>query len=165
MRALTLTQPWAGLVASGIKLIENRPRHMIKSADFGKRFAIHASREIKQDVYLSIAACDPSLKLAPDGADQDPRWYPLSRITSAVIATAVLRDALFIGGNHAATTRIMLAKLGLADQERWTFGPTCYVLSDVRSLDIPVPCRGHQGFWTLNPAAAAAVSQQLHEAA
>jgi hypothetical protein len=46
MRALTLTQPWAGLVASGIKRIENRSRHMIKREDFGKPFAIHAGDAI-----------------------------------------------------------------------------------------------------------------------
>ena len=44
-RALTLTQPWGGLIVSGVKRIENRPwkpaAHML-----GRRFAIHASREI-----------------------------------------------------------------------------------------------------------------------
>lgn len=54
MRALTLTQPWAGLVASGIKLVENRPRKIIAQDDFGKRFAIHASREIDESVYARI---------------------------------------------------------------------------------------------------------------
>lgn len=46
MRALTLTltQPWAGLVASGIKLVENRTRSMIRREDFGRPFALHASR-------------------------------------------------------------------------------------------------------------------------
>jgi hypothetical protein len=53
MRALTLTQPWAGLVASGIKLIENRPRQMIKASNWGEPFALHAGREIDEGLVTS----------------------------------------------------------------------------------------------------------------
>lgn len=61
MRALTLTNPWAGLVASGIKLVENRQRPMIAKAHFGSPFAIHASREIDESVYHRIAELAPEL--------------------------------------------------------------------------------------------------------
>lgn len=147
MRALTLTQPWAGLVASGIKLVENRSRAMIKSTDFGKRFAIHASREIDDATYDTIKHLDVSLFTERGYAS----WYRLSRFTSAVIATALLVDALYIGGNSPETTAAMLDKQFGAghDQARWTFGPTCYVLRDVVALAVPVPCRGNRGFWSL----------------
>lgn len=95
MRALTLTQPWAGLVASGIKLVENRPRSMIKREDFGKPFAIHASREIDERVYARIREIDPALidYQRDDGPHREQvRWYRLSRITSAVIAVATISD-------------------------------------------------------------------------
>ena len=81
MRCLTLTQPWAGLVASGIKLVENRPRAIVKHADFRKLFAIHASKQINEDVYRLITEAAPDL--APDLGGDAP-WYKLSRITSAV---------------------------------------------------------------------------------
>lgn len=159
MRALTLTQPWAGLVASGIKLVENRPRSMIKTDDFGKPFAIHASKVIDDLTYDRIKLLDVSL-FTERGYK---RWYDLSRIASAVIAVATLADALYIGGNSQETTERMLERTfgDGHDQSRWTFGPTCYVLRDVRALKTPIPCRGFQGFWTLPPAIAALVEEQL----
>jgi hypothetical protein len=159
MRALTLTQPWSGLVASGIKLVENRPRKIIKRDDFGKPFAIHASKVIDEGVYDRIKEIDVSLFTQRGYAS----WYHLSRVTSAVIAVATLADALYIGGNSAETTRRMLYRAfgDGHDQERWTFGPTCYVLRDVRSLPEPVSCRGWQGFWTLPADAERDVVRQL----
>lgn len=76
---------------------------MVKSEDFGKVFALHASRQIDESV--------------PD------------------------------------------------TQLRWTFGPTCYVLRDVRALTEPVPCGGHQWFWELSPELEARVLAGLPGAA
>jgi hypothetical protein len=159
MRALTLTQPWAGLVASGIKLVENRPRRMIKSDDFGKRFAIHASREIDDPTYDRIKSIDPTLFTAAGYA----RWYSLSRITSAVIAVATLDRMIEVGpaspdfGDPNSQAILSLPE----DQRRWFFGPIGYVLRDVIALETPVPCRGFQGFWTLPADVAAKVGEQV----
>jgi hypothetical protein len=152
MRALTLTQPC--LVASGIKLVENRPRRMIKREDFGKPFAIHASREIDESVYRRIRTIAPEIHHDADqltdvelalGHDI-PWWYALTRATGSVIAVAtidrVVSNLSFRGEPSAPD---------LGDQARWFFGPIGYVLRDVRALAKPVPCRGHQGFWTLTP--------------
>jgi hypothetical protein len=165
MRALTLTQPWAGLVASGIKLVENRPRTMIKPQDFGKRFAIHASREIDHDVYARIAEIDPGLDLRK--AQADARWYHLSRITSAVIAVATI-DKVLTGGwdadaiaEHAGALSFSNGELLGPSQVRWFFGPVGYLLRDVVALREPVPCRGALGFWTLPPDVERAVEAQL----
>lgn len=147
MRALTLTQPWAGLVASGIKLVENRPRHMIKRDAIGTCFAIHASREIDDPTYCRIGNIAPSL-CTQEGYRA---WYWLSRITSAVIAVATL-DMILDSPYEAPFA---------ADQHRWFFGPIGYVLRDVRALATPVPCRGFQGFWTLSGDVAAAIVEQL----
>ncbi len=148
MRALTLTQPWAGLVASGIKLVENRPRPMIKREDFGQPFAIHASREIDEKVYGRIADIAPELK-AEISDVAESLWYPLSRITSAVIAVATIDKVVHLGKNENP----LFARQGdiPPDQHRWLFGPVGYVLRDVHALTTPVPCRGAQGFWHLTP--------------
>jgi hypothetical protein len=158
MRALTLTQPWAGLVASGIKLVENRPRRMIKSSDFGTRFAIHASRQIDEDVYDRIAEIAPDIlkRVKVPGVGEHWEipcfrdWYRLSRDTSAVIAVATL-DRI-VTGNASRLD---------AEQRRWYFGPIGYVLRDVVALKSPVPCRGFQGFWTLPGDVEAKVLVQL----
>lgn len=152
MRALTLTQPWAGLVASGIKLVENRPRAMIKPDDFGVPFALHASREIDGDAYETI------WKIAPELRSNPPvEWFRLAQRTSAVIAVATIERCVDDYVIDPATG----AWRGLGDQERWYFGPVGYVLRDVRALETPIPCRGHLGFWTLPPDVESAVRAQL----
>lgn len=150
MRALTLTQPWAGLVASGLKLIENRPRPFIRRTDFGKRFAIHASREIAPEVYDRIRGVAPELAAS---FDCDGGWWALTRVTSAVIGVATIDDVL----DARAAARSPLPD----DQLRWFFGPVGYVLRDVEALATPVPCRGWQGFWTLPDDVARAVVAQI----
>jgi hypothetical protein len=163
LRALTLTQPWAGLVAAGIKLVENRPRAMIKRDAIGARFAIHASREIDQAVYDRIRELAPELRTGshPDVAP----WYRLSRITSAVIAVATL-DGIVDPRACGIDRDDHDAALGVAaDQRRWFFGPICYVLCDVVALRDPVPCRGWQGFWSLPADIDARVHAQFPEAA
>lgn len=161
MRALTLTQPWAGLVASGIKLVENRPRSMIKREDFGKRFAIHASREIDQSVCERIAEIAPELR--PDlKVPLLMRWTALSRITSAVIAVATVNSVVVLDEGDRHPHKPGSGELvDLGDQHRWFFGPVGYLLSEVVALPKPVPCRGWQGFWTLAPELERAVMEQL----
>lgn len=166
MRALTLTQPWCGLVASGIKLVENRPRSMIRREDFGFPFALHASREIDEGTYSTI------IGIAPELYDQNvdgsiAEWHRLSRITSAVIAVATIdrvvvqwRDGSVVDAHGVNGGPVV----DLGDQRRWFFGPIGYVLRDVRALATPVPCRGWQGFWTLPPELEARVVSQLSEA-
>ena len=173
MRALTLTQPYAGLVASGIKLVENRPRPIIKPSDFGKPFAIHASREIDESVYDRIVEISPSLERwirTPISAPwyRDPYPTSLDRVTSAVIAVATVDRVIALQHERDTTEQLIasippatIARWGLGDQLRWFFGPIGYVLRDVRALAEPVPCRGMLGFWTLTDEVASAVEAQL----
>jgi hypothetical protein len=155
MRALTITQPWTSLIAASIKLVENRPRRMIKREDFGQRFAIHASREIDLDAYGRIREIAPELFV---GDDHQP-WYRLSRVTSAMIAVAVIDDV--IGGEPRAHVETFLAE----GQRRWYFGPIGYVLRDVIALPVPVPCKGALGFWRLPSDIERAVVEQLGRSA
>lgn len=144
MRALSLTQPWLGLVAAGVKTVENRSRPMIKREDFGKPFALHATRQVDQGVYAMIGRAFPELLSEPEQP-----WCRLSRITSAVVATAVIEEAWYIGGCSREYIAEMCAKRGRADQARWTFGPTVYVLRDIVALADPVKCPGARAFWYL----------------
>lgn len=145
MRAMTLTQPWAGLVASGIKMIENRSRHIVRRSDIGCRFAIHASREIDPFVYNRIREIAP--ELVPT-FDYDGGWWSLTRITSAVIAMATLTDIIDLSKSCDRDREAIL--LGLPpDQRRFTFGPVAYVLGDIKPLARSVPARGMLGFWTM----------------
>jgi hypothetical protein len=156
------------LVASSVKLVENRPRKMINAVDFGKPFAIHASREIDESVYDRIKEI-VGVSDGPTEANRmfhgwgDPeqtewqRWYRLSRITSAVIAVATIDSIVF------DSTGLLANEIDrhLGEQRRWFFGPVGYVLRDVRALAKPVPCRGALGFWTLPPDVELAVAAQV----
>lgn len=178
MRALTLTQPWAGLVASGIKLVENRPRRIIKASDIGTRFAIHASREINERVYERIAQIAPDILTIERTAAATIHtvpclrdWYRFSRDTSAVIAVATL-DKEFHGGwnaevisRHADLISFSNGELLGQQQLRWFFGPVVYALREVVALPTPVPCKGKLGFWTLPDDVELAVRAQLRERA
>lgn len=156
-RALTLTQPWAGLVASGIKLIENRPRSMIKVEDFGKPFAIHASREISKQAMRRI------IEIAPELCDptRNP-WFELGARTSAIVGVATIDRMIRCSTSGTPVAGQLFDQLeALGDQRRWFFGPVGYVLRDVRALKTPIPCRGFQGFWTMPDDVRTAVLNQL----
>lgn len=160
MRALTLTQPFCGLVASGIKTVENRPRAMIKVEDFGKPFALHASREIRFDLLAEFKAGVPAIY----GTSPTPDWYDLAQVTSAVIGVATIETAIYVGGCDRDGIRQALERAGYAEQLCFAFGPTIYLLRDIKPLPLAVKCRGWQGFWTLKPEHEVDVRIQLEAA-
>jgi hypothetical protein len=151
MRAMTLTQPWAGLVASGVKLVENRPRRMVKQSDFGQPFAIHASRAWDAEVAFRLR----------NGWLIDASAERLCGALSAVIGVATIecevRSLADLEYFYRRTERADVA----VRQRQWFFGPIGYVLRDVHALREAVPCRGWQGFWTLPADVEAAVRVQL----
>jgi hypothetical protein len=165
MRALTLTQPYAGFVAAGLKLVENRSRSMVRREDFGVPFALHASREIDRDAFASVDRIAPELQAKFAADRKPPRWHRLASITSAVIAVATIDRAVALDRGKPRTPIVYdlhtHALVDLGAQLRWFVGPIGYVLRDVRALPEPVPCRGWQGFWTLTPDIEARVVAQL----
>lgn len=138
MRALTVWQPWAGLMAAGIKLVENRSRRIVSPKHFGSRIAIHAGARLDSEGLRAIRASWPE--------DVD-RAVKLIAQLGAVLAVAT------VVGVHEHGD--------LGDQERWYCGPIGYVLRDVRALATPVPCRGHLGLWTLPADVERAVVAQI----
>src|SRR4051812_38489229 len=162
MRALTLTQPWASLVVSGQKRIENRPWNP-PTAMIGQRFAIHASRAIDLDTTYEIFISKiygPVVSPYPT-----PRDFPLS----AVVGVATL-DKVFSGSwdaeaieRHAALFSFSTGEFLGPQQVRWFFGPVGFALRDARAIATPVPCKGALGFWTLPEDVERAVAAQLEE--
>jgi hypothetical protein len=147
-RAITLTQPWAGLVATGIKTIENRPWKLPQSM-LGKRFAIHASREI------DLAVID---KLLAMGHKEQPIW----RITGAIIGVGRV-----IGCVSSEIELVIEIGKGTASPEQMQFwmGPHAFLLADQRAIGRPVECKGALGFWGLSESLRDQIVPQLREAA
>jgi activating signal cointegrator 1 len=139
MKALTLMQPWASLVAIGAKRLETRSwttRHRGKLAIHAARnFPGHARQLCRQEPFRSV--------LARAGIS-DPGELP----RGMVLATCELTD-IVRGGRPAALA--VAALLPVSPHEVWfgDFSPGRYawVLDDVQPLAEPVPARGALGLW------------------
>lgn len=161
MRALTLTQPWCGLVSCGRKLVENRDRSLIRVEDFGQPFALHASREVDDAVYDVIYRIAPELR-----SDSLARWLELAQCTSAILSVAVIERAVTWQGDDPRSRVVVDYHTGervdLGDRARWLFGRIGYVLpAPPILLPRPVRCPGKRGFWTLPDYTAMQVEAQL----
>lgn len=122
MKALTICQPYAELIARGEKLIENRSW----PTSYRGPLAIHAGK---------------SLQWFDD--DNHPKAnYGIKR--EAVPFGAVVAVADLIGCLRVAQLPPELRSSEHAN------GPWCWVLENVIRLD-PVPCRGAQGLWEWEP--------------
>ena len=145
MRALTVYQPWATLIACGAKPYEFRKWRGVPGL-FGQRVAIHASvrrprlAEIREMRYR-IGTGESSLGAAAEQilASVALVDYPLG----AIVATATLGESLspdqvrkMYGGN---------------DSDRDEHYSWAWPMEEVRRVEPAIPMRGKQGFWPVGP--------------
>jgi len=127
MKALTISQPYASLIASGEKWIENRTW----STRYRGPLAIHAGRGTQ---YLSR----DELADYPTGA-----IVAVGRLAACVRYRrgddVLARDAPLCGSRRT---------WGELVAHPYTEGPWCWVIEDVVRLARPIPCRGQVGLWT-----------------
>jgi activating signal cointegrator 1 len=155
MKALTLTQPWATLVAIGAKRIETRSW----STNYRGRLAIHAAKGFPREARM-FAYQEPAgrvLNEAGISLGGDCRELP----TGAIVAVAILRQVWPTGhgfwqrnsvrDNQAAFERVF----GNYDEGRYG-----WLLCDVQRLVKPTPCKGALGLWTVP----AEIEQQIQSA-
>ena len=135
VKALSLHQPRASLIAAGTKNIETRswppPQNLI-----GQRIAIHAAKKI-------VTFPDtPAYREFNDAVSNALGHDWLGKIpTGAVVAIATLQNARQV---QAETAMPEGDELLFGD---FTPGRWMWELSDVQPLAPPVPARGHQGLW------------------
>ena len=127
-RALTIAQPYAHLIVTGAKRVENRSWPTRVTGPI----AIHAGKSRKW------------LELSADGTRDKDYDLPVSVMAfGAVVGVADLVACLPIDeirrGDHDQRFP------WLRDHEH-TEGPFCFVLENVRRIE-PVPLRGAQGFF------------------
>lgn len=145
MKAITLREPWATLVAIGAKKIETRSW---KAPDWliGQRIAIHAAKGLTENEW-SIAKCSPgfpeALKDSPWFWDSALHKFAFPETRGKVIATAVLSGCMRFNEINRA----------MIDRHELTFGdftPGRYgwLIRDVQRLPEPIPARGELGIWT-----------------
>lgn len=125
MHALTLHQPWAGLILHHDKTVENRswapPRRV-------GRIAVHAGRTVDR------VALD---QLSGSGEIDLPDY---------LVAQGLLGTVAVTGAHTAAACpgRDGCRNWGVSSGWHW-------LLADPRPLPDPIPARGHQRLWALAP--------------
>ena len=131
MKALTICQPYAEMIASGEKRIENRTWY----TGYRGPLAIHAGKSLG---YLRLA----DMKRWPDmvfGA-----IIAVGRLV-ACVPVNVWRDL------HRPNHR----------DWKYAEGPWCWLLRDVRRLDRPIPCSGKLRLWALSDGIAEQMPSEL----
>ena len=151
MKAITLHQPWATLLACGAKRVETRTWAPPKALH-GERIAIHAGRK-------RIHKAD--LHLLKGVAERIPWYKPevgimLQIPEGAVVATARLVTAFRVAegdDQFVACGRQCEPCLGALHVARvdaygdFSLGRWLWVLDQVEEVDPPVAAKGKQGLW------------------
>jgi len=125
MKAISLTQPWASLVALGHKKIETRSW----TTRYRGPLAIHASKRFPPSARV--------FAIEEAGLDRLPKRLPLG----AIIATATLKD---IRKTEEVVNEISGLERRLGD---YSPGRYAWMLEDIRVLPDPVPCKGALRLW------------------
>jgi hypothetical protein len=146
MRALTVWQPWASLIALGVKPYEFR-RWPAPRAYVGQRIAVHAGarpvkpREVRvliedaRDGNPGALVVEPALRFL-EAVLADPARAPLGHVLcTAVLGAPVLAD------------RVVVAN----DSDRAEHFNFAWPLTELEPLVPPVPARGLQGLWEWTP--------------
>lgn len=133
MKALSLTQPWATLVALGVKKIETRSW----STEYRGPLAIHASQGITKDSLNALQLPEFRRVLTPAGYH-----YLGDMPRGAVIAICELVDVI-------PTDDVILDVLARQERDFGDFGPRrfAWTLANVKRLETPVPAKGMLSLW------------------
>lgn len=150
MKAITLHQPFASLIAHGHKHFETRAWTPSRGM-MGRRIAIHAAKkkpytsfdELRgQEIPLGAIVCTATLAwtaritrigFVPNVRDGEPHCF-LADFVHAESARPIVKEY--------ATVGIPVDPFGDYSRGRWIWS-----LTDVRRFRTPLRCQGRQGFW------------------
>lgn len=149
MKAITLWQPWASLVAIGKKMHETRSW----PTDYRGPLLITAA-SIWNDELRQLARSEPFLSaLMVNPVDQKP--LPLG----CVVAVSELMDVYPTRDESGKPCHYNDLDRAFGD---WNAGRYAWRLANVRKLREPVPCRGAQKLWNPSALIVAKVMAQLN---
>lgn len=149
MRALTLTQPWASLVACGAKRIETRDW----STGYRGPLAIHAAKGYPD--HAKALCFEEPFRGALAAAGLDGPW---ALPKGAIVAVATLKHCIHIPQMGPTTGIPYDDPLEMAFGD-YSDGRDMWFLEDVRALPEPIPCRGALGLWIVPPEIVARLPQ------
>lgn len=144
MRALTLTQPWASLIAIGAKTIETRGWN----TSYRGLIAIHAAKSFPD---WAREACweEPFRTVLTRAELVDFRGFSDLTDTSEERFAGLPRSAIVAVARIVNVVPTPQLRPGLHDEAFGDFaeGRFGFVLEDVRGLATPIPCRGALSLW------------------
>jgi activating signal cointegrator 1 len=133
MKALTMTQPWATLVAIGAKRIETRSW----STPYRGPLAIHAAKGWSRDDTLMCWEPEFAAALMNAGI-RTPGDLPLG----SVVATC--RLVACVGTGSINPSKELTREFAFGD---FSPGRYAWLLADIVALPDPIPARGQLGLW------------------
>lgn len=145
MKAITIWQPWASLLACGAKRYETRSW----ATKYRGPIAIHAA--MKDPCKLPLLGMEAMERIVREEIDAGhcPPWAVMPR--GAVIATAELVNVWHITTHQPGTTTPRLGDYVLTEKELalggWGPGRYAWELANVKILPEPIPVKGKQGLW------------------
>lgn len=149
MKAISLHQPFASLIARGIKTIETRSfsiRHRGELAIHAAKKWTSRERLAWQGFSVAFRGRFPALESNGRGALPPP--------LGAIVALAEVTACVEFAGDELVTGRITQTDAITGDCSPGRFG---WRLEGVRALAEPLPLEGRQSLWSLTPAIAAEV--------
>ena len=151
MKALTLHQPWASLIAMGAKTIETRSW----STKYRGPIAIHAAKACATGDFGPYSVEDDTPRRSPkQHLMRGPIAWPYRLPLGAVVATAELVDVVQMGWGVESRPpflsvhgrrRHIATEFPFGD---FRCGRFAWLLENIEPLAVPVPAKGKQGLWT-----------------
>lgn len=157
MFGLSLTQPWASLMAVGAKKIETRSWY----TRYRGQVAIHAARTWPK--WCKDLCYDEPFRsaLAPHF-----HWTrdSLALPTGAIVAVGRLTAC--VSTSDRGLWRKALPEPGTPEHAFGDYSDRRYAwfFEEIRPLPTPIPCQGKLGLWGVSPELAAAIEERLHAA-
>lgn len=133
MKTLTIKQPWASLIAHGVKDVENRGWN----TRFRGKFLVHAGKTVDTEAKLTKKQIDACIKAGLLKQAEDGSWdWLIDFPRGAILGEVTLND-------------VSPMKYEMSDEDSIWKEELSYglMLSDAKLLDKPVPAKGKLGFW------------------
>lgn len=132
MKALSIRQPWASLIAEGHKTMELR----MWKTDYRGMVAIHASKKFDERALKRLKIIHAHIKLFT--------WDKIDYPAGQIIAVGRLREIVtFKNLEHYGYYN----PEHLCPPEYFGVVPYGWRFEMVEKLDTPIPCRGQLGLW------------------
>ena len=144
MKAISIKQPWASLIAQGIKDIENRtwkcpPKYI------GQRVLIHASRKPDKEPYQLFN--DTQIKVLDDKIMDVCGFY---EITGAIIGSVKIVGCVINHSSIWADQTLNYVKGTSSDIHKFVTGQKIvynWILAEPILFQVPIPVKGKLSFW------------------